>query len=152
MTTIAHPETHARRGVFARPHATTGWKSWLTTVDHKKIGILYFMGALLFFVVGGVEALLIRVQLAVPDNNFQSADVYNQIFTMHGLTMIFFAVMPFGAAFMNYLLPLQIGARDVAFPRLNAFSFWVFVAAGIFTYSGVLLGGLPDGGWFNYAP
>ncbi len=153
MTAIAErPTTTPRRSVFRRPTAETGPWSWITTVDHKKIGILYFVTAFFFFLVGGVEALLIRLQLAQPGGTLLTADQYNQIFTMHGLTMIFFAVMPLGAAFFNYLLPLMIGARDVAFPRLNAFSYWVFLAAGIFLYSGILLGGLPDGGWFNYAP
>jgi len=142
----------SRGGRFRRPTAESGWSSWFTTVDHKKIGVMYFLTAFFFFLVGGVEALLIRVQLAQPEMSVLTADQYNQIFTMHGLTMIFFAVMPLGAAFFNYLLPLQIGARDVAFPRLNALSYWVFLAAGIYLYSGVLLGGLPDGGWFNYAP
>ena len=152
MSVIADPTPTRTRSMFRRPTAETGWTSWLTTVDHKKIGILYFVTALGFFIVGGLEALLIRLQLAGPNGTILNADQYNQIFTMHGLTMIFFAVMPLGSAFFNYLLPLQVGARDVAFPRLNAFSYWVFLAAGVFIYSGVLLGGLPDGGWFNYAP
>jgi cytochrome c oxidase subunit 1 len=151
MAVTAH-EPVTRRSAFRRPTAETGIWSWITTVDHKRIGILYWVTAFFFFLVGGIEALLIRVQLSRPENTLLSADAYNQLFTMHGLTMIFFALMPLGAAFFNYLLPLQIGARDVAFPRLNAFSYWVFLAAGIFIYSGVLLGGLPDGGWFNYAP
>ena len=137
---------------FGRPKAETGFWSWVTTVDHKKIGIMYFVTAFVFFIVGGVEALLIRAQLAQPEGQLLSADAYNQIFTMHGLTMIFFALMPLGSAFFNYLLPLMIGARDVAFPRLNAFSYWVFLAAGLFLYSSLLFSGMPDGGWFNYAP
>ena len=132
--------------------AKTGWKSWLTTVDHKRIGIMYGAAALFFFLVGGVEALLIRIQLARPDGKLLSAEVYNQIFTMHGVTMIFLVAMPIGAAFANYLIPLQIGARDVAFPRLNAFSFWCFLAGGIFLNSSWIFGGGADGGWFNYAP
>lgn len=142
----------ASRGLFARPRAKTGWWSWVTTVDHKKIGIMYGVAAFFFFIVGGIEALLIRSQLAQPDGTVLSADAYNQIFTMHGLTMIFFVVMPMGVALMNYLIPVMIGARDVAFPRLNAFSFWVFLGAGIFMYSSFFLGGAPDGGWFGYAP
>jgi cytochrome c oxidase subunit I len=145
-------QSQERPARFSRPMATTGWKSWFTTVDHKKIGIMYFVTAMAFFVLGGLEAIAIRIQLAGPEGTFLTADQYNQIFTMHGLTMIFFAVMPLGAAFFNYLLPLMIGARDVAFPRLNAFSYWVFLAAGIFMFSSVFLGGMPDGGWFNYAP
>ncbi|MCB0969921.1 MAG: cbb3-type cytochrome c oxidase subunit I, partial [Acidimicrobiales bacterium] len=107
-------------GVFARPTGTTGWRSWVTSVDHKKIAIMYGAAALFFFIIGGIEAILIRLQLAAPEGKLLSADLYNQIYTMHGTTMIFLVVMPLGAAFMNYLLPLQIGARDVAFPRLNA--------------------------------
>jgi cytochrome c oxidase subunit 1 len=111
--------THSPLGVFARPRAKTGWRAWVTTVDHKKIGIMYGASSLFFLMIGGVEALIIRSQLAAPEQKLLSADLYNQIFTMHGITMIFLAVMPMGAAFMNYLIPLQIGARDVAFPRLN---------------------------------
>ena len=112
-------------GVFARPTASTGWRSWVTTVDHKKIGIMYGATALVFLLIGGFEALLIRLQLWAPNGTLLSADVYNQVYTMHGTTMVFLVVMPIGAAFANYLMPLQIGARDVAFPRINAFSYWV---------------------------
>src|SRR5205823_9810963 len=97
-------------------------------------------------------ALLIRVQLARPNGKLLSPDAYNQIFTMHGLTMIFLVVMPLSAAFFNFLIPLMIGARDVAFPRLNAFSYWVFLFGGLFLYSSFVLGGAPNGGWFGYAP
>ena len=122
-------------------------------VDHKKVGIMYGASALFFFVLGGIEALLIRVQLAQPERaSCISADLYNQAFTMHGVTMVFLVIMPMGAAFMNYLMPLQIGARDVAFPRLNALSFWVFLFGGIFLNTSWILGGAPDGGWFAYAP
>jgi cytochrome c oxidase subunit 1 len=136
-------------GVFARPGDTPGWRGWITTVDHKRIAIMYGAAALFFFLVGGVEALLIRAQLAAPEGKLLSADLYNQVFTMHGTTMIFLVVMPIGAAFMNYLIPLQIGARDVAFPRMNALSFWVFLAGGIVLNSAWFLGGGADGGWFN---
>jgi cytochrome c oxidase subunit I len=139
-------------GVFRRPTTTTGWRAWLTTVDHKKVGIMYGAASLFFLVVTGISALLIRLQLATPNGTVLSADVYNQVFTMHGTVAIFLVVMPIGAAFANYLIPLQIGARDVAFPRMNAFSFWAFLAGGIFLNSSWLLGGAPDGGWFNYAP
>jgi cytochrome c oxidase subunit 1 len=155
MATVAtEPEALAyrHRGIFARPRATTGWWSWVTTVDHKRIGILYGVTAFFFFLVGGSEALLIRLQLAHPNGRVVTAEAYNQIFTMHGLTMIFLVVMPLGAAFFNYMLPLMIGARDVAFPRLNAFSYWVFLFGGLFLYSSFLLGGAPAGGWFGYAP
>ena len=138
--------------LLRRPAATHGVWSWFTTVDHKKIGILYGAASFLFLLVGGIEALLIRVQLAQPNQDVLSPDVYNQIFTMHGVTMVFFVVMPLSAAFINYLVPLMIGARDVAFPRMNAFSFWCWLAGGIFVYSSFLLGGAPNGGWFGYAP
>jgi len=139
-------------GVYTRPRGGNGWRDWITTVDHKKIGILYGVAALFFFVVGGIEALLIRLQLATPNGTVLGADMYNQAFTMHGVTMIFLAAMPLSAAFANYLIPLQIGARDVALPRLNALSFWVFLAGGIVLNLSWVLGGAPDGGWFGYAP
>ena len=145
-------EPRSPLGVFARPKATTGWRSWVTTVDHKKIGIMYGAAGLIFFLVGGIEALLIRIQLARPDGALLSAATYNQIYTMHGVTMIFLVAMPIGAAFSNYFIPLQVGARDVAFPRLNAFSFWCFLAGGLFLNSSWLFGGGADGGWFGYAP
>jgi len=141
-----------RRHILARPTAPTGLWGWLTTVDHKRIGILYGATAFFFFLVGGSEALLIRLQLARPDGHVVTAEAYNQIFTMHGLTMIFLVVMPLSAAFFNYMLPLMIGARDVAFPRLNAFSYWLFLFGGLFLYSSFVLGGAPNGGWFGYAP
>lgn len=133
---------------FAYPK---GIWSWLTTVDHKRIGILYLVTSLTFFVIGGIEALLIRLQLAQPDSTFVSAETYNQLFTMHGTTMIFLAVMPLSAAFFNLLVPLMIGARDVAFPRLNAFSYWVFLFGAILINLGWLHGAAPDAGWFAYA-
>ncbi|SVB08388.1 uncharacterized protein METZ01_LOCUS161242, partial [marine metagenome] len=143
---------HRPLGVYTRPRGGGGWRDWITTIDHKKIGILYGGAALFFFLVGGVEALLMRLQLATPDGTVLGADTYNQVFTMHGVTMVFLVIMPMAAAFANYLLPLQIGARDVAFPRLNALSFWLFLAGGLFLNSAWLLGGAPDGGWFGYAP
>jgi cytochrome c oxidase subunit 1 len=144
--------TKAPARPFARPQAAHGFWSWISTVDHKRIGILYGVTAFLFFIVGGVEALLIRTQLAEPNGTILSAQEYNQLFTMHGTTMIFLVIMPLASAFGNYLVPLLIGARDVAFPRLNAFGFWVFLAGGLIIYSSFLLGGAPDGGWFGYAP
>ncbi|MEO6571431.1 MAG: cytochrome c oxidase subunit I [Ilumatobacteraceae bacterium] len=139
-------------GVFRRPVQTTGWKSWLFTIDHKKLGIMYGAAALFFFLVGGLEALLIRAQLAGPNGTILSAEKYNQMFTMHATTMIFLFVMPMAAAFANYMVPLQIGARDVAFPRINAFGFWCFLFGAIFINTSWLLGGAADGGWFMYAP
>ncbi len=145
--------------LFPRPMAKTGLVGWLTTVDHKKIGLMYAGFACLFFLIGGLEALLIRTQLIVPNNRFISAQFYNELFTMHGTTMIFLAVMPLNAAFFNLLIPLQIGARDVAFPRLNTFSLWVWVAGAVIMNVGWLSyvfpdlkAGLPDIGWFGYAP
>jgi cytochrome c oxidase subunit 1 len=139
-------------GAFRRPVHSTGWKSWLFTIDHKKLGIMYGVTALFFFLVGGLEALLIRAQLAGPDGTILSADKYNQMFTMHATTMVFLFVMPMAAAFANYFVPLQIGARDVAFPRINAFGFWCFLFGAIFINTSWILGGAADGGWFMYAP
>jgi cytochrome c oxidase subunit 1 len=132
-------------------HAGAGLLSWITTVDHKRIGILYGATAFLFLLVGGLEALVIRLQLAQPDQRIVTAEFYNALFTMHGTTMIFLAVMPLNATFFNYLIPLMIGARDVAFPRLNAFSYWVFLAGALFLNASFLVGTPPDGGWFGYA-
>jgi cytochrome c oxidase subunit 1 len=150
--TTGEPAVNRPLGAFTRPQGTTGWKSWLTTVDHKRIGVMYGVSAMFFFFLGGVEAVLIRLQLSAPGQKLYSADLYNQLFTMHGVTMIFLVVIPLGAAFMNYLMPLQIGARDVAFPRLNAFSFWCFLAGGLMLNTSWFLGGGADGGWFAYAP
>ena len=149
---MASVTVSTQKGILRRPMATTGFWSWFTTVDHKKIGILYGVSSFAFFLIGGGEALLIRSQLAKPGNTLLNADQYNQIFTMHALTMIFLFVMPMSAAFFNYLIPLMIGARDVAFPRLNALSFWVFLLGALFLNSSWFLGGAPDGGWFAYAP
>jgi cytochrome c oxidase subunit 1 len=135
-----------------RPRSTDGILGWITTIDHKRIGVLYGVTAFIFFLAGGIEALLIRLQLATPNGKILTAQVYNQVFTMHGTTMVFLVIMPLSAAFFNYLVPLQIGARDVAFPRLNAFSYWMFLLGGLFLYSSLLLGGMPNGGWFGYAP
>ena len=132
-------------------NASGAW-SWMTTVDHKRIGLMYGVTALLFFLVGGVEALLIRTQLARPNGQVIDADLYNQLFTTHALTMIFLAIMPLTVALMNYFIPLHVGARDVAFPRLNALSYWIYLTGGIMLSSSFFLGGAPDGGWFNYAP
>jgi cytochrome c oxidase subunit I len=129
-----------------------GLWSWLSTVDHKRIGQLYLYTALAFFLLGGVEALIIRVQLFQPNGTVVSAETYNQLFTMHGTTMIFLALMPLSAAFFNYVVPLQIGARDVAFPRLNAFSYWVYLCGGLFINASWLWHAAPNGGWFAYAP
>jgi cytochrome c oxidase subunit 1 len=139
----------------------TGWTLYgvVATVDHKRIGMLYVCAALGFLVVGGVEAAAMRWQLVRPENSFLAPDVYNRLFTMHGTTMIFFVAMPFLLGIANYLIPLQIGARDMAFPRLNAFGFWSFFFGGLVLYwsyvggSGLAgAGTAPDAGWFAYAP
>jgi cytochrome c oxidase subunit 1 len=132
-------------------HPKTGLWSWITTVDHKRIGILYGASAFLFFLLGGIEALIMRVQLAKPDNTFVGPETFNQLFTMHGTTMIFLGVMPLSAMFFNYMIPLQIGARDVAFPRLNAMSYWVFLGGGLVLNASWLFKAAPDAGWFAYA-
>jgi cytochrome c oxidase subunit I len=144
-TTTVETRTHTA------PAGATGLWSWITTVDHKRIGVLYGVTALVFFLVGGLEALFIRLQLARPGNHLVSPELYNQLFTMHGTTMIFLAVMPLSSAFFNFVVPLQIGARDVAFPRLNAFSYWVFLFGGILLNLSFVAGGAPDTGWFGYA-
>jgi cytochrome c oxidase subunit 1 len=146
-TTVAAP-TYAP----AKTYSETGVWSWLTTVDHKRIGILYLFTSLFFFVVGGLEAFVMRLQLAGPNKHVVSAETFNQLFTMHGTTMVFLAIMPLSAVFFNYLIPLQIGARDVAFPRLNAFSYWIYLLGGIFISVPILFGVAPDGGWFGYTP
>lgn len=130
----------------------TGLMDWLTTVDHKKIGILYLLAGGLFFLVGGLEAILIRIQLAYPDQHIFIGDSFNQLTTMHGTTMIFFAAMPIIFAFMNAIVPLQIGARDVAFPFVNSLGFWLFFAGGVLMNTSWFLGGAPDAGWTGYAP
>ena len=140
-------------GVLAkRPVAPTGVMGWITTIDHKRIGILYGVTAFIFFILGGIEAFLMRLQLASADSTLVSPEVYNQMFTMHGTTMIFLVVMPMGAAFFNFIIPLMIGARDVAFPRLNAFSYWTFLFGAILLNVSFLTGGAPSVGWFAYSP
>ncbi|MCH7553088.1 MAG: cytochrome c oxidase subunit I [Chloroflexi bacterium] len=138
-------------GVLRRPTGVDGVWGWITTVDAKRIGIMYGVSALLFLIAGGIEAMIIRVQLAQPDQSIVAPETYNQLFTMHGTTMIFLVIMPLNAAFFNFIVPLMIGARDVAFPRLNALSFWVFLAGGIFLHVSFLAGGAADAGWFSYA-
>ncbi len=153
-------DAHAARYDVATAQATTRAqiartrsRVWdlMTTVDHKKIGLLYGVSALVFMVVGGLEALLLRTQLARPENDFISAETYNQIFTMHGTTMIFLVGMPIAVALFNYIVPLQIGARDVAFPRLNALSYWIFLFGALFMNASFLVGAAPNAGWFGYA-
>jgi cytochrome c oxidase subunit I len=137
-----HPGAESERGLL----------SWVATVDHKRIGLLYLFTTLFFFLVGGVEALLVRVQLAAPNGKFLSPQAYNQVFTMHGTTMIFLVVMPMLIGFANYLVPLMIGARDMAFPRLNAMSYWLLLFGGLLLYFSWVAGGAPAAGWFSYSP
>src|SRR6202045_3452167 len=132
---------------------------WVTTVDHKRLGILYILYALVFLVIGGIEATVIRIQLIRPHNDFFLPQVFNRLFTMHGTPMFFFVVMPVLFGFANYLIPLMIGARDMAFPRLNAFSFWMTAFGGLLLYFSLVganglygAGNAPDVGWFAYAP
>ena len=132
MKDAAVPE--ALGGESFELEASEGWLSWVSSVDHKQLGIMYLLGAFVFFLVAGVLALLMRMQLAVPNNNFLSPQVYNQFFTMHGTTMIFLVVMPLLVGFATYMVPLMIGARDMAFPRLNALSFWVQIFGGLMLY------------------
>jgi len=146
------------KGIADRPWVQT-LHEWVTTVDHKRLGILYILYALLFLVIGGIEATIIRVQLMRAHNDFVSPQVFNRMFTMHGTTMIFFVAMPLVFGFANYLIPLMIGARDMAFPRLNAFGFWLTALGGFLLYFSFLggsglygAGNAPDVGWFAYAP
>jgi cytochrome c oxidase subunit I len=151
---IALPRAEpASRPIVSRLH------DWVTTVDHKRLGILYMMYAMVFLLIAGIEATLIRIQLIRPHNDFVSPQVFNRLFTMHGTTMIFFVVMPFLFGFANYLIPLMLGARDMAFPRLNAFSFWMTAFGGLLLYFSLVganglygAGNAPDVGWFAYAP
>src|SRR6202166_2382444 len=125
---------HGTRPIGDRLH------DWVVTVDHKKLGILYILYALMFLVIGGIEATIMRIQLIVPHNHFVSPEVFNRMFTMHGTTMIFFVTMPILFGFGTYLIPLMIGARDMAFPRLNAFSFWMTAFGGLLRYYSVVGG------------
>jgi cytochrome c oxidase subunit I len=128
-----------------------GWVSWVTTTDHKRVGVLYLVTAMSFMMLGGVEALLMRTQLARPDNTLLTPQIYNQVLTMHGTTMVFLVVMPLWAGLANYLVPLQIGARDMAFPRLNALSYWLYLAGGVVFYASLLFSP-PEAGWTAYTP
>jgi cytochrome c oxidase subunit 1 len=129
----------------------TGWRSWVLTTDHKRIGIMYLVTTFVFFILGGVEALLIRLQLGTPDNTLLSPETYNQLFTMHGTTMVFLFVVPIMAGFGNYFIPLMIGARDMAFPKLNALSYWLLLAGGVVFY-GSMFFTPPEAGWTMYPP
>jgi cytochrome c oxidase subunit I len=130
-----------------------GVLGWLTTADHKRVGLLYFWTTLVFFGAGGVEALLMRTQLVQPNNDVVGPETFNRLFTVHGMTMIFWFIIPMTTgAFGNYLVPIMVGARDMAFPRMNALSFWIFAGSGLLLYIGMAAGAGPDAGWFNYVP
>jgi cytochrome c oxidase subunit 1 len=150
MTAITAPVPRAR--FAARRDKNRGVLGWITTVDHKKIAIMYLYTTFFFFLVGGVMALLVRIQLAEPQNKFLTPAQYNQIFTMHGTTMIFLWIIPVLSGFGNYFVPLMIGARDMAFPRVNALSFWLIPLGGLVMYSGFLFGGTGSAGWTGYVP
>jgi cytochrome c oxidase subunit I+III len=148
-TTAAETMERLERVWQSRP----GVLGWLTTTDHKRIGRLYFWTTLGLFGAGGVEALLIRTQLIAPNQHVVSPSTYDELFTLHGMTMIFFFIIPMTTgAFGNYLLPLMIGARDMAFPRMNALSYWIFLASAIFLYTSLFMGMAPNAGWFDYVP
>jgi cytochrome c oxidase subunit I len=149
MATYVAPVPHvSAHDVEPKP---TGWTRWLTTTDHKEIGIMYMVATFVFFVLGGVEALMIRLQLGAPENTLVSPTTYNQLFTMHGTTMVFLFVVPMMAGLANYFVPLMIGARDMAFPRLNALSFWLFLAGGIVFYASIFWTP-PEAGWVSVVP
>src|SRR5689334_14365493 len=145
MAATTYPET-----TVAPPR---GIAAWITTVDHKKIGMMYIATSFFFFLLGGMLALVIRSELALPGEQVVSAEQYQRVFTMHGTTMIFFFVIPMLTGLGNYFVPLQIGARDMAFPRLNALSYWLYLFSGIVLYSSWFVpGGAPATGWTGYAP
>src|SRR6202522_2856492 len=141
------PEITAHRA----EREASGWTGWITTTDHKRIGIMYMVLTFVFFILGSVEALMIRLQLGAPNNTLVTPEIYNQLFTMHGTTMIFLFVVPFMAGLANYFLPLMIGARDMAYPRLNALSFWLFLCGGLVFYASVFWQP-PDAGWISTLP
>jgi len=153
MATVTTPGiTLVPRQTAPRPNAGRVIIDWLTTGDHKKIGIMYLFVGIFFFVLGGIEAMLIRVQLALPNGKVLGPEVYNAVYTMHATTMIFLAIIPMLAGFANYFIPIMIGARDMAFPRLNAMGIWMLVCGGLFINSSWLFGEAPNAGWFAYAP
>jgi len=152
MSDMSIPQGALPISLEAEQAETTRLLSWISSVDHKQIAIMYLATSAFFFCIGGLEALLMRVQLAWPGLNFLSPDAYNQIFTMHGTTMIFLVVVPVLLGLSTYFVPLMIGASDMAFPRMNALSFWLFLFGGLLLYFSFFGGGAPDAGWFSYAP
>jgi cytochrome c oxidase subunit I len=148
---VARPIPQVTATEVVAPRTTKRWVDWVTTTDHKKIGIMYLVLTFVFFMMGGVEALMMRLQLSVPNNTLLTSEHYNQLLTLHGTTMIFLFVVPVMAGFGNYFLPLMIGARDMAFPRLNALSFWLLALGGVVFYL-TLFWKPPDAGWWSYPP
>src|SRR5213079_3120406 len=152
-TTVTEPglrRVERLERIWVEPRGLLGW---LTTTDHKRIGLLYLFSSLAFFGAGGIEALLMRTQLSEPNQKLLSPETYDQLMMMHGVTMIFLFVIPMTTgAFGNYLVPLMIGARDMAFPRMNALSYWLFLASGLFMYYSVFTHAAPNAGWFDYVP
>src|ERR1700712_1339324 len=140
MATIDYPLDRPKEAEREFSFSETLYK-WVATVDHKRLGLLYIMAALLYFVIAGTMATVIRIQLAFPNGHFVDPDTYNRLFTMHGTTMVFLVGMPLIAGFSNYLVPLMIGARDMAFPRLNAFGFWIFLFGAFLLYYSYIGGG-----------
>ena len=152
MSELRIPLVPQKTEALPRLSSKDGFLSWVASTDHKQIGIMYILSALIFFVVGGLEAAVMRWQLGSARNTFLSPDAYNQIFTMHGTTMIFLVIVPLMLGFGVYFVPLMIGARDLAFPRLNLLGFWILVFGGLLLYFSFLAGGAPNAGWFSYAP
>ncbi len=147
---VVHP--HAYSGPTRKPAYGQGWKHWLSTTNHKEVGILYLVTSLAFFVLGGTFALLMRTQLFTANNTFLDGETYNQFVTMHGIVMIIFFLSPFAFSFGNYIMPIQVGASDLIFPRLNALSYWMYLAGGLTAVSGFFFGGAAAGGWTIYTP
>ncbi len=148
-TTIDAPTVQRLQRSWEGP---SGFRGVISTVDHKTIGKRYLVTAFVFLILGGLEASAMRAQLALPNEHMLSPEQYNQLFSVHGVTMIFLYAAPILSGFSNYIWPLMLGSRDMAFPRLNALSYWIFLGAGIFIYSSVLVGQMPNAGWFDYVP
>jgi cytochrome c oxidase subunit I len=149
---VVREDSHLREKMHSMWETPKGIRGWLSSVDHKEIGLRYLVTAFIFLVAGGIQALIMRLQLAGPNGTILTPEEYDQLFTMHGATMIIWYAFPVLSGFSNYLWPLIFGSRDMAFPRLNMFSYWIYLASGIFLYTSYALGAAPDAGWFNYVP
>ena len=152
VESLAPTQIAERDDTRARAYRGGALLEWFSSVDHKQIGLLYICTALVFLIIGGLEAVAMRLQLIMPNNTLVGPQFFNQLFTMHGTTMVFLVGMPIFTGFANYFVPLMIGARDVAFPRLNAFGYWLVPLGGILLYFSFLTGSAPNAGWFNYTP